>query len=143
MKLGKEKMTEYYGIAGRTTYIFSKDFDECRAFDEFGSEKKGSHSILDAKVVNEANILSIISCNGSSGESEVYFNGKLAVIKRGIYEVYLKMRGSGYVGTMNFIKHTELEGRPTQVLFIYPKGAMTRGNLNNLLGISDSDWCNM
>ena len=134
-------MYDFYGFKGKTLYVFNKVTKECKSFDDFGSEVTGRGNIMNATSINPASIVSIL--NGGTVDPtklEIFLDNRICRFNGEIRSVAKKLRGTGYIGTMNFIRHKELSGEPMQVIFVYKEGAITEEILNSTLGLDKDLW---
>lgn len=131
-------MNEFIGKSGRDIYLISKDTGEACKFNSFG-EKTDSvdvgFAILSSKYLGPVDILSVVG-EPSSPVCEVYFGGKVAVIRGNYFEVYGKLREIRLMDSSVPLRIMHNDNA-MQILMPYKKGSISKsfidGRFPNLI----------
>ena len=134
-------MYDYYGYGGRFLHIYNKVTKEGKSFDSFGADVTGKGSIMNATKINPASIVSVINGGAYAPDDlEIFLDGRICRFTGNIRAVAKSLRPTGYIGTMNYIRHTELSGNPMQVVFVYNEGKISEDILSTVLGLDKNSW---
>ena len=123
-------MKVFYGSKGSEFYIMCRDFNEVYAFDMFGTLSRVNGSIESCDNWQEVDYLSFVGIGNSN--CELLFNNYKAELGVSLLDAIKPFRmGGKYLGTIFNVPHEDSDGRFTQVVFVYPKGTISYGDINN------------